>query len=84
MLSTEVMYLVRRKRRLKVEGGAYVVEDSKGGCDGVDEVDSSEDAGAVGEWEEGHECAADDAECVRKRSLRWWGNWNFDMLLTQG
>ena len=40
--------MVRRKRRLKVVGGAYVVEDSKGGCDGVDEVDSSEDAGAVG------------------------------------
>lgn len=63
------MYLVRRKKRLKVVEGAYVVEDSKGGCDGVDEVDSSEDAGAVGEWEEGHECAADDAGYVRKRPL---------------
>lgn len=37
-----------------------VVKDGEGRDDGVDEVDASEDAGAVGRGHEGHEAAADD------------------------
>ena len=37
-----------------VLGRAYVVEDGEGRCDGVNEVDSGEDAGVVGYGEEEH------------------------------
>lgn len=42
-------------------GDCPLVDDSEGGDDAVDEVDTDQDTGFVGVWQERHQCSANHA-----------------------